>query len=235
MATNRKYHSNVSFLDLLFNLVVGFVMLFIIAFILIRPITENKQIEQKAEYIITVTWPEEYYDDVDVWLRNPNEEVVSFKQTEIGLMHLDRDDLGKANDTEWVNGVGEVVYPYNREIVTVRGYIPGEYILNIHLYKQIAYTTGVKPVPVTVSVEKINPRVTPILKEEFVLTTAWEEQTVLRFTLNRDGEIESISRDFFPLVKTEIERHNPMPMQPLSNSDPNAYELWAPTTTGIGR
>lgn len=97
MATNRKYHSNVSFLDLLFNLVVGFVMLFIIAFILIRPITENKQIEQKAEYIITVTWPEEYYDDVDVWLRNPNEEVVSFKQTEIGLMHLDRDEIGRAH------------------------------------------------------------------------------------------------------------------------------------------
>ena len=46
-----KYHSNVSFLDLLFNLVVGFVMLFIIAFLLIRPIAENKQIEQKAEYV----------------------------------------------------------------------------------------------------------------------------------------------------------------------------------------
>ena len=47
-----KYHSNVSFLDLLFNLVVGFVMLFIIAFLLIRPIAENKQIEQKAEYML---------------------------------------------------------------------------------------------------------------------------------------------------------------------------------------
>ena len=43
-----KYHSNVSFLDLLFNLVVGFVMLFIIAFLLIRPIAENKQIEQTS-------------------------------------------------------------------------------------------------------------------------------------------------------------------------------------------
>ena len=60
-----KYHSNVSFLDLLFNLVVGFVMLFIIAFLLIRPIAENKQIEQKAEYIISVTWPKEFADDVD--------------------------------------------------------------------------------------------------------------------------------------------------------------------------
>ena len=37
---------NLSILDLLFNLVVGFVMLFIIAFLLIRPIAENKQIEQ---------------------------------------------------------------------------------------------------------------------------------------------------------------------------------------------
>ena len=84
-----KYHSNVSFLDLLFNLVVGFVMLFIIAFLLIRPIAENKQIEQKAEYIISVTWPKEFHDDVDTWLQDPAEQILSFRQKEIGLMHLD--------------------------------------------------------------------------------------------------------------------------------------------------
>jgi len=71
-----KYHSNVSFLDLLFNLVVGFVMLFIIAFILIRPIAENKQIEQKAEYIINVTWPQSFADDVDTWLMDPEEKIL---------------------------------------------------------------------------------------------------------------------------------------------------------------
>ena len=69
-----KYHSNVSFLDLLFNLVVGFVMLFIIAFLLIRPIAENKQIEQKAEYIISVTWPKEFADDRIDQILNEEEE-----------------------------------------------------------------------------------------------------------------------------------------------------------------
>ena len=52
-----KYHSHTSFLDLLFNTLVGFVMLFIIAFLLISPIKKKKDIEQKAEYVITVTWP----------------------------------------------------------------------------------------------------------------------------------------------------------------------------------
>ena len=93
-----KYHSNVSFLDLLFNMVVGFVMLFIIAFLLISPITKDKQIEQKAEYIITVTWPLEHWDDVDTWLQDPNGKILSFRNKEIGLMHLDRDDLGSRND-----------------------------------------------------------------------------------------------------------------------------------------
>ena len=67
----KSYHSNTSFLDILFNTLVGFVLLFIIAFLLISPVKKKKEIEQKAEYVITVTWPGELSDDVDSWLR-PN-------------------------------------------------------------------------------------------------------------------------------------------------------------------
>jgi len=199
-----KYHSNVSFLDLLFNLVVGFVMLFIIAFILIRPIAENRQIEQKAEYIINVTWPQSFADDVDTWLMDPEEKILSFRQKEVGLMHLDRDDLGRSNDTQYVPGVGKVTYPYNREITTIRGYVPGEYVLNIHMYRKMVKDTGNQPVPVTITLEKINPKVKLIWQGTLILEGQWQEKTAIRFVLNRDGEVKSTSFIYFPLVKRQI-------------------------------
>ena len=220
-----KYHSNTAFLDLLFNMVVGFVMLFIIAFLLISPITKDKQIEQKAEYIITVTWPKEHWDDVDTWLQDPNGKILSFRAKEIGLMHLDRDDLGRANDSIYVKGVGNVTYPYNREIATIRGIMPGEYILNVHMYRKTvtipneegAETVspgasalnpngGVsKPVPVTILVEKINPTVKMIYTTVVVLERQWQEETVIRFILDRDGEVRKVDFMYYPLVRKKID------------------------------
>ena len=204
-------------------MVVGFVMLFIIAFLLISPITKDKQIEQKAEYIITVTWPKEFADDVDTWLQDPNGKILSFRNKEIGLMHLDRDDLGRSNDSVYVEGVGNVTYPYNREIATIRGYMPGEYVLNVHMYRKVTThkssgevlgtaspgeeTDGVivnQPVTVTILVEKINPTVKTMYTAQIVLSKQWQEETVIRFTLDRDGEIRKTDFTKYPLVKKKI-------------------------------
>ena len=40
----RKYHSNLAFNDLLFNVMLGFVLLFIIAFLLINPPTKKDEV-----------------------------------------------------------------------------------------------------------------------------------------------------------------------------------------------
>ena len=68
---SKSYNSNTSFLDILFNTLVGFVLLFIIAFLLISPVKKKKEIEQKAEYVITATWPAGMGDDIDAWLEDP--------------------------------------------------------------------------------------------------------------------------------------------------------------------
>ena len=48
----------------------------------------------KAEYIITVDWDDSLEDDVDLWVRDPNGEIVSYLQKDAGWLHLDRDDRG---------------------------------------------------------------------------------------------------------------------------------------------
>jgi hypothetical protein len=195
-----KYHSHTSFLDLLFNTLVGFVMLFIIAFLLISPIKKKKDIEQKAEYVITVSWPNGFKDDVDTWLQDPAEKLLSFRSKEVGLMHLDRDDLGNLNDNQYVPGVGRINYPYNREITTIRGIMPGEYILNIHMYRK----EGKTPVPVTVTLEKLNPTVKLIYSTVQILSVKWEEKTIIRFTLDPDGEVIDTRFLYMPLVGKSI-------------------------------
>ncbi len=197
----KSYHSNTSFLDILFNTLVGFVLLFIIAFLLISPVKKKKEIEQKAEYVITITWPGTMSDDIDSWLEDPMEKVMYFREKEVGLMHLDRDDLGKMNDQQFVPGVGMVNYPYNREITTIRGIMPGEYVFNIHLYRKEHRDSSV---PVTVILEKLNPQVKLLYSKVITLTDYWEEKTVIRFVLDVDGEITESFFMYKPLVEQVI-------------------------------
>ena len=93
-----KYKSSVAFIDLLFNITIGFAMLFIIAFLLINPITKKGDVIVKAEFIITMSWPKDSKDDIDLYVMDPQKNIVYFRQRDKGLINLDRDDLGYSND-----------------------------------------------------------------------------------------------------------------------------------------
>ena len=184
----RRYHTNLPFLDLLFNVLIGFVFLFIISFLLINPIAKRADIEVKAEFLITVFWPDDLEDDVDIYVEDPTGGLVWFKSREPGLMHLDRDDLGKRND-EVVTAAGTILFPENREIVTLRGIIPGEYVVNVHMY----FKVGAEPVPVTIQIDKINPY-SVVLRETVDLKIKGDEVTVTRFSVNAKGEVSNVNK-----------------------------------------
>lgn len=185
MSYLRNYHSNVGFRDLLFNTLLVFVFLFFTALLLIAPVKKEADITTKAEYIITLTWTEESTDDMDMWLRDPLGNILFFRNQSKGFMHLDKDDLGALNDTITMPDGTEVIININQEIVTIRGFIPGEWILNIHMYRK-RYD---KPSEVEVKVEKLNPSVKTVIYKEYSMDTAWEEITVARFIMAADGEI----------------------------------------------
>jgi hypothetical protein len=179
-----KYGSSTSFIDLLFNLLLVFVSLFILSFILINPVVENDGIIiPNAEFLITVTWPGDLHDDIDLWAEDPQGNVVYFNRKEAGLMHLDRDDVGDYGD-EITNENGEIVrVEQNQEIITIRGYISGEYVVNIFMYSKFSKEV---PVPVTVQILKINP-FQVVHEETIVLSKNGEERTISRFTLDSGG------------------------------------------------
>ena len=177
------------FVDLLFNLLLGFAFLFIISFLMIQPILKKAEVHTQAEYIITVTWPLNNKDDVDTWLEDPLGNIVYFKNKEAGLAHLDRDDLGNANDVVYLADGSSVRYPYNQEITTIRGFIGGEWTLNLHMYNKKEKV----PTTARVVVDKLNPTLKTIIAKDIILEARGDEVTVARFEMGSSGDVLSVN------------------------------------------
>ena len=111
------------FLDILFNTLLGFVLLFTMAFMMMNVEKQDANAKMKAEYLITITWQDKSADDVDVWLEDPLGNVLFFRNKEIPMAHLDRDDLGLVNDTIILPNGNKETYERNQEIITIRGFI----------------------------------------------------------------------------------------------------------------
>lgn len=175
------------FTDLLFNSLLGFTFLFLVAVMLINPEARTGLIDPKAEYILSIRWQDHSEDDIDIWVENPEGAVLWFRNPEVGLLHLDRDDRGKLNDTITVNGE-EIENPLNQEIVTLRGVIRGEYTTNLHYYSSISN----EPTDVYVRLDKVNPVLEVIYYGTTKLEKRGDEKTALRFKVNADGNISNI-------------------------------------------
>lgn len=192
---HRRENSD-AFTDLLFNALIGFVFMFAMALIFMNPIAKTGVIETKAEYLITVTWPEGNPSDVDTWVQDPAGNLVWYAAKEAGLMHLDRDDTGTTRDVLTLNGQ-TIENPLNQEITSIRGIVPGEFTVNVHMYaydpSNLDSDEPKPPIPVQVKVEKVNPSVRIVFYDQVELTSQGDEATAVRFTIQADGEITNIN------------------------------------------
>lgn len=207
----KNYNCNTSFLDLLFNMLLAFTALFILAFAMM---SQNKKVipEVKGSYMITVTWSEEFDDDVDTYVQDPESGLIFFQRREDGLMHLDRDDLGRRNDAVTTQ-FGVVTFKENREVVTIRNTMRGEYCVNVHMYRR--GNPEEKPVEVTVQLDKVNPNYEPVMQKKVVLSKNGDEETAFRFSLDGEGKVVGISTEPKSLTRAAV-RNQPIPADPTS-------------------
>ena len=186
----------VPFTDILFNALLGFAVMLFIAFALIRPEAKTGIVDTKAEMIVTVTWPDNNEDDIDTYVQEPGGDVVWYHSMQKGLVTLDRDDRGNYLDEITVDG--QVIHvPLNQETVTVRGVIPGEYVINVYHY----LNPSGAPVPVTIKVEKINPSLTVVYYDTLTLRKVGDERTAVRFTLDSKGNVSDINTRQVSLIQ----------------------------------
>tara|TARA_Y100000592_G_C5402654_1_gene283937 strand:- start:298 stop:897 length:600 start_codon:yes stop_codon:yes gene_type:complete len=189
----RSYHSNLAFLDLLFNTLLCFVVFFALSIILMKKSNNENttQINLDSHVMIIATWPSRYGDDVDLYVRDPQNEVVFFRNKNNAIMHLDRDDLGSSGD--YMGNQQED--PENREIVTIRNKFPGTYVVNAHMYRKMHSD----PVPIEIRVFKVkNGRI--IINEMLILTRSGQEKTAARFRVKSDGSITVLKPLFSPIA-----------------------------------
>ena len=202
MDSNVRFKSSIGFIDLLFNILLGFAFLFIVAFLLIKPEAKKKDFDRRAEFVIILEWNHDAADDLDLYVQDPMGDRVSFRLPRINYMHLDKDDLGKANDTI-VNADGSrSTVMINREVVTIRGISPGEFIINAHYYSTREYSgkpvemgetrvSADKPkknLTVKVELHKVTPY-TILWTGEKQFTQKGQEETFLRFRIDDKGNL----------------------------------------------
>lgn len=179
MAAKQKYKTSFGFIDLLFNLVVGFVFLFVLAFILINPVAKRADFDPKAEYLVILTWPDGSKNDIDIWVQDNMNNTISFRNRDKALINLDRDDLGESSDA-YVDDQGRrIKINLNREVVSIKNADPREYYISVHFYKK---KDGNNREPVEIEVIKINPY--KIMgRKRLVLEGEGDEQAVYRLSV----------------------------------------------------
>ena len=203
MFDKEKYKSTIGFTDMLFNVLVGFAFLFIVAFLLIKPEQKKEDFERRAEFVVVMEWNHDQPDDIDLYVQDPTQAKVHFRLPIVNFMYLDKDDLGFANDVvKYQDGTTKKVN-INREVVTIRGILPGEYIINAHYYSsrewtrlgQLTTNTDIpsrkvdkKNDPLTVKIElhKVDPyKIMWVGEKKFF--KKGQEETFVRFSIDKDG------------------------------------------------
>lgn len=207
-----KNNQSTSLHDITFLMAAGFFILFVVALWYVNPIAKLGKVDTKAEILIKVEWPGDMNVDVDTWVLDPNGILTWYAQKtpNHSPVQLDRDDLGHSNDTMIVDG-RPIIVKENNETVSIRSILPGEYIVSLHLYNNYSYSGAI---PVTVTVEKINPRLQKVFFTEnpIILSKRGQEIMVVRFTVDPDGAISDVSTSpTVSLIKIgrENQRNNP--------------------------
>jgi uncharacterized protein YfaP (DUF2135 family) len=187
---------------MLFKALQVIAFLFFIALLAIKTKDDEGKVDPKLEFLITVSWPDKHPDDIDMFVQDPIGNIVWYRRRETGFMVLDRDDRGGLNDFIMVNGQ-KVLSPIRQEIVSVRGIVAGEYIVNIYHF---AALTG-QPVPVTVKVEKLNPKVQVVHYDTVNVDHGGAETTAVRFIMDKTGNVTEVNHDQTSLVQMLNKRY----------------------------
>jgi hypothetical protein len=182
---------------MLFKALQVVAFLFFLALLAIAPDAKDGKIDSKAEFIITMDWPDNHPDDLDLFVQDPAGNIAWYRRREAGFLVLDRDDRGGANDFIIVNGK-KIPSPIREEIITVRGIVAGEYTINVSHFQALTH----QPVIATVKVQKLNPTAQVIYDNVVSVNHTGDEKTAVRFTIDADGKVIDVNSRQKSLMET---------------------------------
>lgn len=180
--------------DLLWSLLACFL---IVAALLINQTAKKKaEAEEQGDrsagdISVYLFWPDGLDVDIDTHLMDPSGEHVFFASRGGRVWNLLRDDLGRSND----------VSARNFENAYARSAIPGEYIVNAHVYRKGSF---IGPIAIEAEIrfgDKAGTRV--VFNRRLELTHLGDEDTLFRFMIGADGRIvpRSMNHLFVPIAR----------------------------------
>lgn len=189
---STRYQNLLSFIDLVFNLCLGFAAMFLLSLQMLSPVLkDNKESLQKdAVYIIRIEWQHDSEQDVDLWVQyDDSEEICSFRNKQTQSMNLERDNLGTDSNRKDPGHITE-------EITSIREPHAGWYTVNLHYYS--IRGQGDNPI-VNWSLIRIKPSMQTVATGTTTLDTLGQEITILRFALDDKNNI--VDKDITSQVK----------------------------------
>lgn len=169
------------FRDVIMLALAGFVAVVIMLLPHLNPPTAEDSIMAPGNLIVEIHWPTEIDADVDLWVEAPGDRPVGYSNKGGLIFNLLRDDLGHESD----------VTDSNYEVSYSRGLPTGEYVINLHLYRN---NSKALPIPVKLVVSlKAGPQdsARQILSTDVQLARLGEERTAVRFKLDEGHKIVS--------------------------------------------
>ena len=168
------------FRDVMMLVLFGFMTIVILLLPHLNPPTKtDAELTPPGNVIVELRWPDELDTDVDLWVQAPGDVPVGYSNKGGEVFNLLRDDLGHSRDAAEVN----------YEVAFSRGRPAGEYTVNLHLYKNNA---KVLPVQARVVISMKTSAEAPMRKvaeRAIKLARLGEESTILRFSLNDQGQL----------------------------------------------
>ena len=169
---------NVSFRDMLFLLVFGYLIISAVALAHVAKKDEDavKSAPPPGHVIVELTWAKDADADIDLWVQGPGDVPVGYSNKSGMIFNLLRDDLGRSGDPNSMN----------YEVAYGRGHWAGEYAVNAMLYRNRDRKFPVSAT-VKVSLQGEQGAVQQVLQSNIELAFEGQETTAFRFRLDQDG------------------------------------------------
>ena len=185
---------------------LGFVAIVILVLSHINPPEKGEsESAPPGNVIVEIRWADGLDADVDLWVKAPGDRAVGYSNLNGKFFNLLRDDLGAYLDP----------LDLNYENAYTRGIIPGEYVVNVHLYNvRTVSALSSLPIPVQVMVSIAKDRIDGvrsqrILTQQVRLKSIGHEVTVFRFALDENGDIQTGSVHNTPIKLREYKQWQP--------------------------
>lgn len=188
---SRGEFPGIATVDVCINLVLVFAVLLRLSIVMVNAEQQKNQQTTHAAFLVKMNWPSESKDDVDLYVSDPLNQIVYFRQKQVGLMSLDRDDTGREQNMVTLPDGRVVQSQFNEEQINIRGIIEGEYVVNVHMYRK----SEDLPTKVEVTLFKSGSGGDmEVHKQMVTLATERQEETAFRFTLTKDGGVVDVNR-----------------------------------------